>query len=210
MGVLKAVTNKMAAAYRRGSRLEKTAIPDQICELTGWHRDHARARLRAAGEIRVVRARSARRPVYSPRVVSGLALCWPVARLPAGKRLAPMLPVIVPLLRRRARAHRQRGRVALRYERGDDRPSAERCQVPRRDPRTLAYQAREPAQVPDTDPNLVGVGRGGSRFCRDRPRRPRRRELLRGVLLHPHHDRQVSRIESVSTRSRACSASSRS
>ena len=100
MGVRKAVTDMMAGANRRGSRLEKTAIPDQICELTGWHRDHARARLRAAGEIRVVRARSARRPVYSPRVVSGLALCWPVARLPAGKRLAPMLPVIVPLLRR--------------------------------------------------------------------------------------------------------------
>ena len=30
MGVRKAVTNKMAAAYRRGSRLEKTAILDQL------------------------------------------------------------------------------------------------------------------------------------------------------------------------------------
>jgi hypothetical protein len=100
MGVRRAVTNKMAAAYRRGSRLEKTAILDQICELTGWHRDHARARLRHAGEIRVVRARSARKPVYSSRVVSSLELCWRVARLPAGKRLAPMLPVLVPLLRR--------------------------------------------------------------------------------------------------------------
>jgi hypothetical protein len=98
MGVRKAVTNKMAAAYRRGSKLEKTAILDQLCELTGWHRDHARARLRQAGEIRVFRARAARRPVYSPRVVSGLELCWRVARLPAGKRLAPMLPVLVPLL----------------------------------------------------------------------------------------------------------------
>ena len=100
MGVRKAVTNKMAAAYRRGSRLEKTAILDQLCELAGWHRDHARARLRDAGEIRVVHARAARRPVYSPRVVPGLELCWRVARLPAGKRLAPMLPVLVRLLRR--------------------------------------------------------------------------------------------------------------
>jgi hypothetical protein len=100
MGVRRAVTDKMAAAYRRGSRSEKTAILDQLCELTGWHRDHARARLRAAGEIRVFRVRAARRPVYPPRVVSGLELCWRVARLPAGKRLAPMLPVLVPALRR--------------------------------------------------------------------------------------------------------------
>jgi transposase InsO family protein len=100
MGVRRAVTNKMAAAYRRGSKSEKTAILDQLCELTGWNRDHARARLRDAGEIRVYRARAARSPVYSPRVVSALELCWRVSRAPAGKRLAPMLPVLVPLLRR--------------------------------------------------------------------------------------------------------------
>jgi len=100
VGERRAVTNKMAAAYRRGTKAEKKAILDQIVQLTGWHRDHARARLRSAGEMRVVRGRSPRPPVYSPRVISALELCWRVARAPAGKRLAPMLPVLVPLLRR--------------------------------------------------------------------------------------------------------------
>jgi hypothetical protein len=100
VGERRAVTNKMAAAYRRGTKAEKKAILDQIVQLTGWHRDHARARLRSAGEIRVVRVRSPRPPLYSPRVISALELCWRVARAPAGKRLAPMLPVLVPLLRR--------------------------------------------------------------------------------------------------------------
>jgi hypothetical protein len=213
MGVRKAVTDMMAGANRRGSRLEKTAILDQIClrahrmasrsrEGTASRRgrDPRRARTVCSQAHLLISGGVRPRAVLAGRTITG--------RQAPGVDAPGHRPAFKT--RRRARAHRQRGRAALRYERGDDRPSAERCQVPRRDPRTLSHQAREPAQVPDTDPNLVGVGRGGSRFCRDRPRRPRRRELLRGVLLHPHHDRQVSRIESVSTRSRACSASSRS
>ena len=100
MGEWHAVTNKMAAAYRRGSRPQKSAILNQLCELTGWHRDHAQAQLRRAGEIRVVRERRPRAPLYSCRVVCALELCWRVAHAPAGKRLAPMLAGLVPMLMR--------------------------------------------------------------------------------------------------------------
>ncbi len=69
---------------------------DRLCESTGWHRDHARTRLREAGTVRVVTPRKARQATYSVRVVAGLEACWRVAREPAGKRLAPMLADLVP------------------------------------------------------------------------------------------------------------------
>ena len=55
-------------------------------------------------------------------------MCWAVLRAPAGKRLAPMLPVLVPMLRRDGEldAHRRRGGAADADERGDDRPPARR------------------------------------------------------------------------------------
>jgi hypothetical protein len=56
--------------------------------------------LREALELRPVRERARRVPLYGPRVIEALAVCWVVLRAPTGKRLAPMLPVLVPLLRR--------------------------------------------------------------------------------------------------------------
>lgn len=68
--------------------------------MTGRHRDYARAALRQALKPRVVKPRKARAPTYGPRIIAGLVTCWAVLRAPAGKRLAPILPVLVPLLRR--------------------------------------------------------------------------------------------------------------
>jgi transposase InsO family protein len=93
-----AVTKKMAAAYKRSTKPEKTRILDELVGLTNWHRDHARHALKEAASIKLVRPRRARPPTYGPLIDEALLHVWMLTRYPAGKRLAPMLSVLVPLL----------------------------------------------------------------------------------------------------------------
>ena len=100
MATRKAITKALAVKYRDASKELKGEILDTVCGLTGYHRDYARRALRAALKPGPVRKRAPRRPKYDPEVVAALEKCWAVLNAPAGKRLAPMLAELVPLLRR--------------------------------------------------------------------------------------------------------------
>lgn len=63
MSERKAVTKKFALDYRRGDRARKGQILDQVCELSGWHRSHARKALTQALVLKVVRPRPPRPPL---------------------------------------------------------------------------------------------------------------------------------------------------
>jgi hypothetical protein len=99
MSQRKALTQQIARRYHTASKTDKTTILDELCAVTGWHRDHARKALRAALKPKTVpRQRKSRPPVYGQDVMAALRKVWAVLDAPAGKRLAPFLPEIVDRL----------------------------------------------------------------------------------------------------------------
>ena len=101
----RAVTKAQLARWPKATKSEKSAILDAVCQVTGWHRDHARKAIRqalaeqAAGGPRPRRPRAPVR-VYDDAAVDLLTRCWAVLDGPTGKRLHPALPTVLANLDR--------------------------------------------------------------------------------------------------------------
>jgi hypothetical protein len=98
--VRKELTEAVRGRYRTATRVEKSKILDEFVALTGLHRKHAvRVLNRPAGTANPRRA-STRALVYDEAVAQALTILWEASDRICGKRLAPLLPVLLPALER--------------------------------------------------------------------------------------------------------------
>ena len=89
------ITRKYATAFKAGSKAEKTVLLDQVCEVTGWSRDHARRRLSQAAKPKRVKARKTRARKYSYQALKILKRVWALSGGQCGKYLAESMPLLL-------------------------------------------------------------------------------------------------------------------
>jgi transposase InsO family protein len=100
MAARRQITVAQVDRWAKATKAEKSAILDAVCEVTGWHRDHARKAIRRALADRarggpVPRKRRAAVRVYDDDAVALLTRCWAALDGPSGKRLQPALPEVL-------------------------------------------------------------------------------------------------------------------
>ena len=115
MKTRKQLTKHYAERYRKAkSKKEKSQILDDFCQLMNYNRNYASWLLRNCGKKIVVRSKTGertilvgdinkritrkRKKIYDSKVKRALVKVWRIMDYPCGKRLAPMLPKIVPKL----------------------------------------------------------------------------------------------------------------
>jgi hypothetical protein len=84
----------IAGRYAQGDRAERGRILDEFAAVTGFHRKHAMRLLRAGRVTRRCGPRLGRR-VYGEAVREALIVVWEASDRICGKRLRPLLPILV-------------------------------------------------------------------------------------------------------------------
>jgi hypothetical protein len=83
--------------YRAGTKEEKLRILDEFVAVTGYHRKHV-IRLFNAVPIASCSIRRSRLPLYDDAVREALIVLWEASDRVCGKRLKPLLPILVSAL----------------------------------------------------------------------------------------------------------------
>ena len=99
MGTRDELLAAVAARYRAATRTEKGRILTEFAEISGYHRKHAERLLRREHVVDRSRPRPARR-VYDQAVREALVVLWEASDRICGKRLKPLIPLLVPAMER--------------------------------------------------------------------------------------------------------------
>ena len=86
--------------YQAGARDDKRRILTEFVAVTRYHRKHAIRLLNGGAESPERTVRSGRPRVYDVAVREALVVLWEASDRVCGKRLKPLLPVLVPALER--------------------------------------------------------------------------------------------------------------
>ena len=89
----------IAGRYAQGDRAERGRILDEFAAVTGFHRKHAMRLLRAGPVTRRCGPRPGRR-IYDDAVREALIVMWEASDRICGKRLRPLLPILVEAMER--------------------------------------------------------------------------------------------------------------
>lgn len=89
----------VAARYRAAKRTEKGRILSEFVEISGYHRKHAERLLRREHAVDRSRPRPGRR-IYDEAVREALVVLWEAGDRICGKRLKPLIPLLVPAMER--------------------------------------------------------------------------------------------------------------
>jgi hypothetical protein len=100
MAERKAVTKQLSVRYAKAGKAGKGRMLTELCELTGWSRDHARRALRRVHAPPPTRPRKPRTPVYGEETIEALRKVWSVFGFLCGKRLAPFMAEAIEVLER--------------------------------------------------------------------------------------------------------------
>ncbi|NPV52000.1 MAG: transposase family protein [Firmicutes bacterium] len=96
-----AVIREFATKYKSAGKKERSQIITQLIELTGYSRSHAaRVLKRPPKPGRLRQPHRKRGLLYGPLVIQALRKVWLILNCISGKRLAPFMPEIVPILER--------------------------------------------------------------------------------------------------------------
>ena len=99
MGTRDELLEAVVAPYRAATRTEKGWILTEFAEISGYHRKHVERLLRHGHVVDRSLPRPGRR-IYDEAVREALVVLWEAADRICGKRLKPLIPLLIPAMER--------------------------------------------------------------------------------------------------------------